>query len=133
MEKLINKLKEFDYDVIETYKINEYTLFLLYDKNELVYEIFMTSKNRDFTTAQLQSKIITDVNCKISLETSKLFINKIKEWLAEYYVLYLDSLNENKAHKYHNILKKLGLNVTNVEHNPPNKYFPEYWDFKIHI
>lgn len=132
MEKLRNILESFDYEIVEQCNMYEYTLLLMYDKNEMMYEISMTSKERDFTTAKLQSKILSNHSNRKILETSRIFINKIKEWLNEYQILSLDSLNKNKAYKYHKILKNNNTRITDICDTTTNINFPEYWEFKIY-
>ncbi len=131
----INHLKNYGYKLIDKRVINKYILFLVKEPHKGLYEIGITSNNRDFTTPQSQEKI-PGVGGGDEFSTAKEFKKTIKDWLNKYSPIYVGSLNKNKTLKYYNILSRLGFNVGRIEHNNSifvdgNEVFPESWNFII--
>jgi hypothetical protein len=74
----INQLKKYGYKLIDKRVINKYILFLVKEPHKGLYEIGITSNNRDFTTPQSQEKI-PGVGGGDEFSTAKEFKKTIKD------------------------------------------------------
>jgi len=130
IEDETKKLKEWGYEVVNTYKVNNYTMFLLHNKEEDFYEISLTSNDDDFTTYDNQIKK-KSVNNGVMISSFNLMADRIKEWINRYGILVIGSLNKDRTYKYHKILSSLGFRTTPVKYNVGDEHFPDFWDFNI--
>lgn len=131
IEDEVNKLQEWGYDVVEQFKFLNYTMFLLYHKEEDFYEISLTTDENDFTSYQDQvKKPATNNPEQIRIAFAKMS-EKIKQWISRYGILVIGSLNKKRTYKYHKLLSSIGFNVSDIKHNLGDEHFPDYWDFNI--
>lgn len=130
LDSEISRLKNMGYELIDRYSSGIYTALLLYNTEEGIYEISLTSNDQEFTTSQSQMKQAPKSN-KTPLASFKDIADKVKEWLGKYGDLVVGSLNQSRTYKYNQILSKLGFKVGKVSHDPPSMDFPESWNFTI--
>lgn len=130
LDSEISRLKSIGYNVVDRYSSGIYTALLLYNTEENIYEVSLTSNDQEFTTFQSQVKQAPKSN-KTPLASFKDIADKVREWLGKYGDLVVGSLNQARTHKYNQILNKLGFRVGKVSHDPPSMDFPESWNFII--
>ena len=130
IEQEIIKLKKIGYSVIDKTIIGNYTMLLLYNEDDDLYEISLTSFDYDFTTFDSQIKKSSNNRTDL-LQNLKKIKDKINEWLKIHSPLLIGTLNKSRALKYNAILSKLGFVVSKVKYNPPDDNFPDFWDFTI--
>lgn len=131
LDSEISKLKAMGYEVVDRYTSGVYTAVLLYNTEEEIYEVSLTSNDQEFTTFQSQVKRASQSD-KTPLASFRDIADKVREWLNRYGDLVVGSLNQARTYKYHQILSKLGFNVGKVTHDPPSMDFPDSWNFIIH-
>lgn len=127
----IEKLKDYGYEVIDEYKVHNYTMFLLRNDDYDCYEIGLTSNGHDFTEFDNQQKKITTNKPDVIKNTFKLLMIKVNEWLNMYNIITIGSLNKQRTHKYHKLFSSVGFKTTNIESNEGDENFPDSWEFKI--
>ena len=131
LDNEISKLKAMGYDIVDKYSSGIYTALLLYNPEEDIYEVSLTSNDQEFITFQSQVKKSSESD-KAPLASFKNIALKVKEWLNKYGDLVVGSLNRARTYKYNQILSKLGFNVGEISHDPPSINFPESWNFIIY-
>lgn len=132
----LEKIEEFGYEEVERFTTPPYTLMLLHNTQEDIYEISLTTDEEDFTTfdSQIKRKPKYDqgdggVNFRAS---SDKLISKVSEWLEKYGDLFVGSFNESRTYKYHRIFSGLGFNLTDIQYNSNEEIgLSPSWDFTI--
>ena len=130
LDSEISRLKNMGYELIDRHSSGIYTALLLYNTEEGIYEVSLTSNDQEFTTSQSQMKQAPKSN-KTPLASFKDIADKVKEWSGKYGDLVVGSLNQSRTYKYNQILSKLGFKVGKVSYDPPSMDFPESWNFTI--
>jgi len=131
----IAKLKEFGYEVVEKYEISPYTMLLLHNTEEDIYEISLTTGEDDFTTFDAQVKKPPRHQSNFKAIANEL-VEKVKEWLKAYGTrkkpyLFIGSFNKARTYRYHSIFKKMGLKVGEISFYE-NENLPDSYDFKVY-
>lgn len=126
----IAKLKEFGYEVVEKYEISPYTMLLLHNTEEDIYEISLTTGEDDFTTFDAQVKKTPSHQSNFKAIANEL-VEKVKEWLETYGDLFVGSFNKARTYRYHSIFKKMGLKVGEIGFYE-NENLPDSYDFKVY-
>ena len=120
------------YSLVDQKSIGDYTIFLLQSinprNNKPVYQLGLTALDNMFSTPESQQKIQPNYPLKFSL--LKDLINAIKEWMNQYPVMFVGSLNQAKTTKYHHILSKF-FHTSNIINQKATKKHPEAWYFSI--
>lgn len=125
----LEKIREYGYIEMERYLSGPYTLLLLHNTNEDIYEISLTTDEDDFTTFDSQISRSPRYNLNFR-ELSRDLIRKVGEWLQNYGDLYVGSFNQERTEKYHRIFSGLGFNLSPIQYNE-NEDLPPSWDFVI--
>jgi hypothetical protein len=132
----LEKIKEFGYEEVERFTTPPYTLMLLHNTQENIYEISLTTDEEDFTTFDSQIKRRPkydqgDGGVNFMAASGEL-ISKVREWLKKYGDLFVGSFNERRTNKYHRIFSSLKFTLTKIQYNDNIELgLPSSWDFKI--
>jgi len=131
LDSEVAKLHEFGYTIVDRFDLGPYTMLLLHNEEEDIYEVSLTTEDEEFTTYDSQvTKLPT--HSSNFLKIGKLMVRKVNEWLSLYGDLTVGSLNKERTFKYHRIFHRLGINVGDVEHTPPDDNFPDSFNFIVY-
>lgn len=120
-EDISAKGKEFlrmvGFKEVDSFISGAYEFYLLYNKNNDMFEIGMQRTGKEFT----------DMNQLIGTDTSntldKFSVSEIKRnidnWLEKYHKIYCDSFDERKSRKWSSILSKIGYKVGTDDYVDP--------------
>jgi hypothetical protein len=110
--------------VVDKITYNDYTMYLLkFVSIQNCYQIGMTYKDVSFMKPNDQKGKSFKNSIKIILQTKKVFISKLKEWILSFDEIYFGSYDYKKADTYYSIIKKLGFKVTEPEYIMSAKVF----------
>jgi len=127
----LKKIRKFGYKTIDKFHSDIYDMVLLYNINEDIYEVSLTSNESDFTTYDSQIKRPTEQNPKDIINSTRKLIHQLKIWINKYGQLVVGSLNKKRTFKYHKLLMDYGFKVGEISYSEPEEGFPESWNFEI--
>lgn len=131
LDSEVEKLRNYGYEVVDRYDLNNYSVLLLKIEDTDFYEVSLTSNDEEFTTYNSQITKPTKVDNRTILETYRKIMSKVKQWLNKYSMLHVGSFNQKRTDKYHRLFRGFGFKVTPIFHNPAGSVFPENWMFQI--
>ena len=106
---------------------------LVYNPDEKIFEIGLTSGQNNFTTFGDQIKKPSRVGLTTNTEI-KSIKNKLIEWLTQYKNnMVVGTMNSRRAQVYKNLLSGLGFNTTSIKRTEPDEDFDESWEFNLSI
>ena len=133
IESEIKKLESIGYKLIDKYSVGSFTLMLVYNPDEKIFEIGLTSGQNNFTTFGDQIKKPSRVGLTTNTEI-KSIKNKLIEWLTQYKNnMVVGTMNSRRAQVYKNLLSGLGFNTTSIKRTEPDEDFDESWEFNLSI
>jgi hypothetical protein len=132
MEDELEKLSEYGYSVVESYTAEPYTMLLLHNTEEDIYEISLTTDEDEFTS--FESQISKPPKHKVNyVKKIKQLVDKLKDWLKEYGDLFVGSFNKERTYKYKRIFSNMGLNVGEIQFNDNQSMgMPDSYDFMVY-
>ena len=129
----VSKLKSFGFEITDSFSFHPYTILLIYDANDDLYQLALSSNDQEFLTFQSQVKQ-PQQSAGIPVSSFKALVSKLKDWLDSYGNLMAGSFNKDRAYKYHKLLTKLGFNLDEVSYAEKEEHheIPESWNFTIY-
>lgn len=134
IESELSKMEYYGNRIIERHDFGRYSIILSDAPWINVYQITLTSNDRDFITPKSQIKIPLahdNVSLKEIFKTVKELKKVLLDWVKKYKPLYVCTYNHDRIYKYKSLLEKMGIYSSDIKKSDSRFSTGKAWYFEI--